>query len=352
MDTTITFPVPWLPMLIGLFVVSVVGGVRELCARSRAKHAAVTARRRETTDLLFPSPWNDVYDECSEISSNPDSRSFLRKWLMDAKHKGLELPLLSSEAVHAFVCELTYPSVEWDDPKFWREECLSLLAPYDNDQLLIALAGKEKVAVEEVRFAAEKAANLRKKQDLFRCPWDEAYDACRTTATWQGAQHWLRKWILEQDDLPSLTTKAVEELVEHLAEKDSFEEKAWFELLSPYLDTGNDTYRNISDCNLRDQLPTEWYDFWKELKGYPSRKMLFMQMIGKHEEDGFMVHAATEVSLTSDQAALLCRALGHGNRIDTAFYADDLAKFVRSTTKDVSLCRDDRVSDDGKDDDW
>lgn len=328
---TITIAVPWLPMLVVLGVVGVVFGTRGMRARSKERSAIAKAEAREEAQRLFPSPWDEVYEECSETDDNPESRGVLIRWLKAAKQDGVELPFLVPEAIHAFTCELTFPSVEWTDPVFWKV-CLDILAPYDRERIettrLADALEEEKEASEKLKVAEEKAAELQKKKALFNYPWDKAYEECRTKSP-AGAQAWLRKWIPEQDNLCPISVEAADALIYEVTGNYG-ERKEFFELLSQCLDTGcYDTCRNISEYNLRDELPSDWYDFWKELKGYPSCKMLFMKLIGKFEKTGFMVHAATEVSLTSDQASLLSRALGRGNVIDTKFYADDLAKFVR-----------------------
>lgn len=200
-----------------------------------------------------------------------------------------------------------------------------------------------------------KAAELRQERlnALLPSPWNEAHheltrihDADHSEAN-PRSRNFLRHWLAEQENLPRLSCEAVHRLACLLTFEYCDKWDDCLAILAPYSDIkslADETEKLAREkaaeelLNLRDQLPIEWYEFWTELKGYPSCKMLFAKLIGKHEKDGFMVHAATEVLLTSDQAALLSRALGCGNAVDTKFYAADLVKFVRAETE-VPLIR-------------
>ncbi len=307
---SITFPVPWLPMLIAFGVMGVGFGIRGIRNYSRERLVIEEAHEREETQRLFPSPWDEAYEECCETDGNPKSRIFLKGWL--SKHENL--PLLSSEAVCKLACELTF---EYCDK--W-EECLNILALWDAERIVIEAAATD-------RKDAEKANNLKKKRALFSYPWDKVYDECRVMS-FVGAQAWLRKWISEQDSLCSMSVEAADELLNHVAQEHD-ERKGFFGLLSPYLDTGCfDRYRNIADYSLRDELPQEWYDFWQEMKGYPARSSLFGRRTGWYSKEGTMVHPALKVPLTPNQAALLSRALGDGHKGSTEYYAEGLARCV------------------------
>lgn len=227
MSNSITIMVPWIPILTGLGVISVFLIIRKGMRLRSRKREQQEAGRREEIQCLFPSPWDEAYERLIRIDDNPDSRVFLRYWL--SEHT--DLPRLSREAVHRLACQLTFEYCDiWD-------ECLDILSPYSDVK---SLAETERVAQEKAEQLAQEKEFAEKKA-LFPCPWDLAYETCRSSDTWKGTQLWLQKWIGEQINLPPISLKAVEELMTKVVEdKDDENEEylTFFALITPYLDTG------------------------------------------------------------------------------------------------------------------
>ena len=321
MNDSITITVPWIPILVGLAVFSLVQIIRKVfrgkMTRRQQRFHQKQVVLRQKIQRFFPSPWDDAYERCSNIDDNPQSREFLKAWLAERTVYRIDLPRLSSDAIHEFACELTF---EYCD--MWNE-CLGILAPYSEEQEKDLAA--EKVLLEK-DLADKKALfekELAEKKALFLYPWDTAYEACRDTGTWSGAQNWLRKWIDEQSSLPHLSVAAAEELMSHVSNRKNKDEyRACFSMVAPYLDTGYAPHRDFGDYNLEQQLPEEWFKFWKELKDYPSRRSLFLEKLARYKDQP--PHPVFHVPLTTEQAALLSRALGGGNETVTNFYASDL----------------------------
>ena len=305
----ITIMVPTLSTVAQIGSVIIIFLVLRACVRSvrrRGRQAILAAdQRQEQLRVLFPSPWNEAWDKLIDIESNPDSRTFLRHWLSEQKN----LPRLSRDAVHKLACELTFEyCCEYGD------ECLTILDPYTDE--IQSLEKTECLARREREQLAEKEAI----EELFHHPWNGAYRVCASAETREGAQLWLEKWIGEQSYLPAISIKAAEKLTSKVTGS--------LAMLAPYLDTGYSTYRDSSDCNLEQILPKEWFELWKEIKDYPSRRMLFMT-----KRNSKPPHPVFHVPLTSEQAALLARALGGGCETKTEFYASDLARCVAMTAE-------------------
>ncbi len=202
----------------------------------------------------------------------------------------------------------------------------------------------------EKKAAEQSQAQLLEDLALFHVPWLEAYEGCRKLESMEGKTRWLRKWIGERIDLPLLKQAAALKLVRQLADQpttikrrtqrevertqeDVEWERTW-DIIAPYLDTGGDSGIEWTEEILK-SLPKEWFDFWLDIKDYPSRRSLFWQKIGYSSSKSR--HPACEVALSTDQATLLARALGgRDGTVIVESYASDLAQFVEMEGEIVS----------------
>lgn len=127
-ENTITFTVPWFPMLVGVGVATVVFGIRGQVRRVNARSLQRRQKIQDEFQSLFPSPWDEAHKELKRIhwkyyDPNARARNFLRHWLSEQK----KLPCLSRKAVCEIVCMLTFEYCsKWD-------ECLSILDPYTDE---------------------------------------------------------------------------------------------------------------------------------------------------------------------------------------------------------------------------
>lgn len=200
---------------------------------------------------------------------------------------------------------------------------------------------------ERERRVAETEAELT---ELFPYPWRDAYDRIYELDTYPAGRLWLSEWLRNHVLLPTLTIEAIEKLVDGLVDTDdkaqNDQHEAILKDLRPYLDEHNegevgrsqtrrlDVPQRDEFAELRDALPRVWYDFFMELRNYPSPRSLFLKKIGWGGGANTPRHPACEVPLTTEAAKLLAEALGEGET-EIGFYASDLVRFIKMRTERV-----------------
>ncbi len=133
---SITFTLPWIPILYGLGGISALVVVRSLVRSRQAAERQKLAAKAEAQGVelrakkakldaqmaLFSPRWRAAYERCKKHGSYEMSRQWIRKWLSEQD----DLPALTCEAAQTFARELGQgPS----SSQRWAE-ALDILVPH------------------------------------------------------------------------------------------------------------------------------------------------------------------------------------------------------------------------------